>query len=86
MVEQAGNAIRDVVDNAKQIDSFLAEIAGNATKQAATVEQIGDSIQQLDRSTQQNAALVEETSSAARTLRQEANTLQDEVGNFVLAD
>ena len=86
VVEQAGNAIRDVVDNAKQIDSFLAEIAGNATKQAATVEQIGDSIQQLDRSTQQNAALVEETSSAARTLRQEANTLQDEVGNFVLAD
>jgi methyl-accepting chemotaxis protein len=46
------------------------------------VEQVGQSIQELDRSTQQNAALVEETTSAAAALRHQAEVLQQEIANF----
>jgi hypothetical protein len=51
-------------------------------KQAMGVHQVGQGIQDLDRNTQQNAALVEETTSAAAALKQQADTLQDEIANF----
>jgi methyl-accepting chemotaxis protein-2 (aspartate sensor receptor) len=49
------------------------------------VDQVGQAIQALDKNTQQNAALVEETTAAAGTLRQQADTLQDEIANFRVA-
>jgi methyl-accepting chemotaxis protein len=75
----------EVVNNAKQINSLLGGIATSAREQASGVEQVGQSIQDLDRSTQQNAALVEETTSAAAALRHQAELLQQEIANFRVA-
>jgi methyl-accepting chemotaxis protein len=71
-----------LVTNARQINTSLSEIAIAAREQAGGVGQVGQSIQELDRSTQQNAALVEETTAAATALRQQADALQAEIANF----
>jgi methyl-accepting chemotaxis protein len=82
VVEQAGETMSQVVGNAKQINQFLGDIANSAREQSAGVSQVTTSIQELDRSTQQNAALVEETSAAAVALKHQAEVLQAEIGNF----
>jgi methyl-accepting chemotaxis protein len=85
VVEDAGHAMNEVVTNARQINSFLGEISVAARDQAAGVKQAGLAIQELDRATQQNAALVEQTTAAAGTLRQQADALQEEIANFKVA-
>jgi methyl-accepting chemotaxis protein len=77
--------VAEVVANATQIHSFLNEISTAAHEQTLGVAEVEHSIQALDRTTQQNAALVEETTAAATLLRQEANNLQDEIANFRVA-
>jgi methyl-accepting chemotaxis protein len=85
VVEGAGQIMTDVVTNARQINAFLGEIAAAAREQANALGQVGMSIQELDRNTQQNAALVEQTNAAAETLNAQADTLQDEIANFRVA-
>lgn len=85
VVQQAGQTMSQVVDNAKQINQYLSEISTSFKEQASGVEQVGQSILELDRTTQQNAALVEETTSAASALRQQAEILQSEIANFRVA-
>ena len=85
IVENAGMTMKEVVTNARQINAFLGEISVAAREQAQSVDQVGQAIQALDKNTQQNAALVEETTAAAGTLRQQADTLQGEIANFRVA-
>jgi methyl-accepting chemotaxis protein len=85
IVQGAGATMTELVTNARQINTYLSEIAISASEQANGVHQVGQSIQELDRSTQQNAALVEETTSAASALRAQAEVLQGEIANFRVA-
>jgi methyl-accepting chemotaxis protein len=85
VVQSAGDIMAEVVSSARQVNTFLNEIATSSKEQAAGVEQVGQSIQELDRSTQQNAALVEETTSAASALKAQADRLQEEIANFRVA-
>ena len=85
VVQGAGATMGEVVTNARQINTFLGEIATSSKEQAAGVEQVGQSIQELDRTTQQNAALVEQTTAAASSLREQAEMLQREIANFRVA-
>ena len=85
VVQNAGDIMAEVVSSARQVNTFLNEIATSSKEQAAGVEQVGQSIQELDRSTQQNAALVEETTSAASALKAQADRLQEEIANFRVA-
>ncbi|MBY0453305.1 MAG: hypothetical protein K2Q11_00270 [Burkholderiaceae bacterium] len=82
IVETAGKAMTDVVSNAKQINTYLNEIALAAREEASSVEQVGQAINELDKNTQQNASLVEETAAAAAALRDQADTLCNEIANF----
>ncbi|HEX5783137.1 MAG TPA: methyl-accepting chemotaxis protein [Burkholderiaceae bacterium] len=85
VVQSAGAIMAEVVGSARQVNTFLNEIATSAKEQAAGVEQVGHSIQELDRSTQQNAALVEETSGAALALKAQADHLQEVIADFRVA-
>jgi len=82
IVQSAGSIMHQVMDNAKQVNTFLMDIASSAKEQASGVVQVGQSIHDLDRTTQQNAALVEQTTSAAASLRAQADRLQEEIRNF----
>jgi methyl-accepting chemotaxis protein len=83
-VADAGVTIADIVSKAERIATMMGEIATATREQSAGVGQVGSAVQELDRSTQQNAALVEQTSAAAGTLSEQARRLSDEVKFFRL--
>ena len=82
VVEQAGSTMRTMVTNAQQINTYLNEISNAAKEEAEGVAQVTKAIQELDESTQSNAALVEETSAASASLTDQAQTLQGQIANF----
>ena len=84
VVQEAGQAIGTVVDNAHRIGQLIGEIAQAAKEEALGVQQVGDAAQELDRSTQQNAALVEQTAAAASALSESAQALAARVETFRL--
>ena len=85
VVEDAGKTMTAVVTNAQKVTNYLHEISDAAKQQAAGVDEVGRAIQDLDRNTQQNAALVEQTTAAAGALTEQADILQDEIANFRVA-
>ncbi len=85
IVEDAGKTMNDLVLNAQQIMTFLGDISTAAKEQAIGVREVTTAIQELDRNTQQNSALVEETMAAAGALTAQADTLQAEIANFRVA-
>jgi len=72
------------VANATRLNELLAQISTAAHEQNAGVGQIGSSVQDLDRMTQQNSALVEQTASAAETLKSRAQDMAAQVARFRL--
>ncbi len=85
VVEEAGATMKEVFTNARQINQFLSEISVACREQALGVKEVGRAIQELDKGTQQNSALVEETASAAAALTSQADVLQEEIANFRVA-
>jgi len=85
VVQMAGKTMAEILQNAEQMKQLLTDIASGAREQANGVHQAAQAIQELDRNTQQNAALVEETSAAANALRDQADGLVAEIANFRVA-
>jgi methyl-accepting chemotaxis protein len=84
VVAQARGAIDHVVDSAQRVGQLIEQIAVGANEQSTGVQQVGQATQDLDRTTQSNAALVEETAAAAASLRDGAATLASRVAAFRL--
>ena len=64
--------------------SLIAEISTATAEQTDGIAQVGEAVAHLDRSTQQNAALVEQSAAAAQTLKQQAAQLAETVSVFRL--
>ena len=84
VVGQAGDTMRDVVDNAEQVKILISEISHGAAEQTAGVHDVSRSVEQLDAMAQQNAALVEQTAAAAASLKDNAARLHQEMAFFRL--
>jgi len=84
VVQDAGETMDELVSNAKRMNDLLAEISTAAQEQSSGVSQVGGSVNELDRMTQQNAALVEQTAAAASSLKDQAVGLAGEVARFKL--
>ncbi|MBP6902866.1 MAG: cache domain-containing protein [Burkholderiaceae bacterium] len=84
IVRHAGEAIGAIVGSSSQVKQLLDQVAASAREEALGVAQIGDAVTELDRMTQQNAALVEETAAAADAMRHQAQSLTGEVSRFLL--
>ncbi len=85
VVGGAGHTMEEILTNAKRINDLLSEIAVGSREQAEGVNQSVAAIQLLEQNTQQNAALVEETSAAAGALRDQSDGLMREIANFRVA-
>jgi len=81
---EASSTIRDIVTNAKKIEGLMNEISVASREQSLGVGQVESSVHELDQSTQQNAALVEQTAAAAGSLSDQARQLAAEVSFFKL--
>ena len=84
LVTQAGAAIQDIVVNALKVSSFITEITAAAHEQSDGIGQVNSAVAHLDRMTQQNAALVEQSAAAAESLRDQAGRLTEVVQVFQL--
>lgn len=84
-VEAAGGAMADIVVSVGRVGDVIAEISAAVSEQSEGVGQIADAINTLDRNTQQNASLVEESAAAAESLRDQADRLVEVVATFRLA-
>ncbi|RUP26012.1 MAG: HAMP domain-containing protein [Curvibacter sp.] len=85
LVDRAGATMSEVVSSIQRVSDIMAEISAGSAEQAQGVNQIGEAVTQMDQTTQQNAALVEEMSAAADSLRGQANDLVQAVAVFKLA-
>ena len=75
LVAEAGNTIGEVVSNAQRIADIIGEITAASGEQSDGIGQVNVAVSQLDQMTQQNAALVEESSAAAQSLKDQALSL-----------
>ena len=85
-VEGAGTAMQEIVASVQRVGDIIGEISAAASEQSAGIGQVNQSVGEIDRMTQQNAALVEESAAAADSLREQAQRLTQVVQQFRLAD
>ncbi|WP_412530121.1 methyl-accepting chemotaxis protein [Burkholderia lata] len=83
-VERAWVAMTEVVNSIRRVTETMSEISAASTEQSLGVAQIGEAVGQMERTTQQNAALVEQTAAAAISLRQQSRELVEVVSVFQL--
>ncbi|MBO9537245.1 methyl-accepting chemotaxis protein [Herbaspirillum sp.] len=82
LVEQAGVTMSEVVASVQRVTDVVVEISAASQEQSEGIEQINLAISQMDQTTQQNAALVEQAAAAAQALQEQANGLTAVVGVF----
>ena len=85
LVDQAGETIQEVVTSVSRVTDLMGEISAATSEQSSGIAQVGDAVSQMDKVTQQNAALVEESAAAAGSLKQQAHQMVDAVSVFRLA-
>lgn len=83
LVEQAGTTMHDIVTKVANVTEILNEITQASDEQNRGISQVGQAIVEMDSVTQQNAALVEESSAAANALRDQAQNLASSVSRFI---
>ncbi len=84
LVDRAGSTMGDVVASIRRVTDIMGEISVASSEQSSEVTQLGQAISSMDQATQQNAALVEQSSAAALSLRSQAQRLDQMVGAFRL--
>ena len=85
LVAQTGKALERILDQVSDINKVVADIASGAQEQATGLGEVNAAINQMDQMTQQNAAMVEETTAASHSLAQEARHLAGVVATFRLS-
>ncbi len=85
LVDQAGATMQAVVSGIRGVADIMAEITAASQEQTSGIDQINQSIAQMDQVTQQNAALVEEAAAAAASLQDQAGELAQVVSAFKIA-
>ncbi len=86
LVNRTGTALHEVVESIKGVAELIGEIANASSEQSTGIEQINKALNQMDEVTQQNSALVEQSAAAAKTLEQQALTMDDRVAFFRIDD
>jgi methyl-accepting chemotaxis protein len=81
-VAQAGESMQEIVASVRRVTDLIGEITASATEQRDGIGQVNQAVSNLDQMTQQNAALVEESSAAATSMNEQAQRLADVVAVF----
>jgi methyl-accepting chemotaxis protein len=84
LVETAGATMQQIVRSIQRASDIMTEVAAASGEQSDGIEQVNRAVAQMDEVTQQNAALVEQTTAAALSLDEQAKALQLAVARFRL--
>jgi len=82
LVAETGKALQLIVSQVAEINGIVSEIAASAQEQATGLHQVNTAVNQMDQVTQQNAAMVEESTAASHSLASEAGELAKLIGQF----
>ncbi|MET3725557.1 methyl-accepting chemotaxis protein [Sphingomonas trueperi] len=86
MVRRVDSALGAIVGDVNEVHSLLETMAKDNQVQATAVTQVATAVNSIDQTTQQNAAMVEQTSAAARNLSSEVNALTEQASRFNAGD
>ncbi|MFT4269502.1 MAG: methyl-accepting chemotaxis protein [Pantoea sp.] len=82
LVGTAGETMSDIVNAVTRVTDIMGEIASASDEQSRGIDQVGQAVTEMDRVTQQNASLVEESAAAAASLEEQASRLSQSVSVF----
>jgi methyl-accepting chemotaxis protein len=82
LVTKAGQALERIASQVSEINEAISVIATNADQQATELQQVNTAVTEMDKTTQQNAAMVEQSSAAAGSLSGRAEELVAKIGGF----
>ncbi|HEX7885944.1 MAG TPA: methyl-accepting chemotaxis protein [Phenylobacterium sp.] len=85
LVGETGQALHRIVAHVDEVSKLVSEIAASAKEEATGIAEVNTAVNQMDQVTQQNAAMVEETTAASRMLADQAEELFDLVSRFKLS-
>ncbi|AJP72180.1 methyl-accepting chemotaxis protein [Sphingomonas hengshuiensis] len=86
MVEKVDDALANISSDVSEVHDLLRTIATDNQAQSAAITQVSNVIGAMDQSTQQNAAMVEQTSAAARNLSTEVQSLTNQAARFQIGN
>ena len=86
LVDQTGEALSRIVAQVGEINTLVLDMAASAEEQAGGLQQVNTSVNQMDQVTQQNAAMVEESTAASHALASEAQTLSELMARFKIGE
>ncbi len=84
LVNRAGLSLNEIVASIQKVTSIVSEIANASNDQSAGIEEINKALTHMDETTQQNSALVEENAATAKTLENQARSMDQRVASFRL--
>ena len=84
LAQEAGLAMRNIVDSVSRVSSMIGGIAEHAESQASSMAEVVDAVARIDQMTQANAVLVEQSATASTAVRQQAEQMTDMVSRFSL--
>ena len=85
-VERAGTTMQEIVASVKRVTDIMGEISAASEEQSSGIDQVNLAVTQMDETTQQNAALVEQAAAAAGSLRDQTQHLTQVVSMFKLGN
>jgi methyl-accepting chemotaxis protein len=83
-VDEAGATMSDIVERVREVSDLILEIARASNEQSEGIGNVSSAVMEVDKMTQQNAALVEQSTAAAMGLRSQAAKLVENVALFKL--
>ncbi|KGB89726.1 hypothetical protein DM81_1110 [Burkholderia multivorans] len=82
LADEAGKTMADVTQAVARVTDIMGEIAAASAEQSRGIEQVNLTITQMDQTTQQNAALVEQAAAASKSLDAQGRELSQTVAAF----
>jgi methyl-accepting chemotaxis protein len=86
LVNQSGDTLNQITNSIKEVDDIIGDITVASQEQSTGIEQANKAILEMDSTTQQNAALVEEISASAESMNEQSNELNNLVEFFVVSN
>ncbi|GGY39279.1 methyl-accepting chemotaxis protein [Parvularcula lutaonensis] len=82
LVGRAGDALGEIVDRVANVSSLVSEIAASAQEQSVSLAEVNAAMNKMDQVTQQNAAMVEQSTASSHSLAQASSMLIQKVAHF----
>jgi methyl-accepting chemotaxis protein len=86
LVDESGRTLEEIQAAVKKVTDIVAEIAAASREQSTGIEQVNKAVMQMDQSTQQNAALVEEAAAASQTIVEQAHGLSEMISGYRVSE